>query len=119
MTTTGEDAAFSVVRKYTVIQQLCWKLLRLAENSPTGAVVDDIIQNSLYGPRVSKEKEGSVPSRQDKMEALHTNVNLLPVLDTAGAQFAEDVEHWRGLMKWHILKHPMVVCYGKPSVAVS
>ena len=104
VTTMWENTAFNVTRMRTINLQVRWKLLSSEENVTTDAVVTCIMRNLLCGPRAGEEKEESVASHQDKMEALHADVSLLPFLDKDEAHFAANTKHGYGLMKRYILE---------------
>jgi len=116
----GGDA-FDLARMRTVIRRFRRRLLEASERRPTNAIVDGIVRNFLYGPRAGEpnaENGGSATSPQDEMAALHSDVDILPLLDEAEGKL-EDASYWQGLMKEYILDRPMAVVLGKPSAAMS
>ena len=50
------------------------------------------------------------------MEALHSNVDILPLLDDA---MLKDASYWQDFMRQYILDRPMAVVLGKPSAFMS
>ena len=99
----GEDS-FDLARMSTVIRRYRRQLLEGSERRPTRAIVDGIVRNFIYGPRAGEAKDqGGVTSPQDEMEALHFDVDPLPLLDDAERRL-EDASYWQGLMKKYILE---------------
>jgi len=119
-----DDASFDMARMHTVIRRYRRRLLAQAERRPTYAIVDGVVRNFIYGPRAGEPygeegKEG-VTSPQDEMEALRSDVDILPILEEAcEGKLAGDASYWQGLMREFILDRPMAVVLGKPSAAMS
>jgi len=94
---------FDLARMSTVIRRYRRRLLEGSERRPTRAIIDGICQNFMYGPRAGEQSTGgSVISPQDEMAALHSDVDVLPLLDEAEGKL-EDTSYWQGLMKEFIL----------------
>lgn len=111
----GDDGEkFDMSRMSTVIRRYRRRLLEGAERRPTRSIIDGIVRNFLYGPRAGElNDKGSVTSPQDEIEALHADVDILPLLDEAETKLAD---YWQGLMKEFILDrlvnmyHPICSC---------
>lgn len=119
---TGAGDAFDLARMRTVIRRTRRRLLESAERQPTSVVVDGIVRNFLYGPRAEEHnggKEGGTVNPQDEMDAMRSDVDILPFLDEAEEKSLKDASYWQGLMKEYILDRPMAVVFGKPSGAMS
>lgn len=99
-----EGESFDLARMRTVIRRYRRRILEASERRPTRAIVDGIVRNFLYGPRAGEPNgdKGAVISSQDEMQALHSDVDILPLLDDAEAKL-EDASYWQGLMKEYIL----------------
>jgi hypothetical protein len=96
----GDGAGFDLSRMRIVIRRCRRRLLEASERRPTSAIIDGVVRNFLYGPRAEEEKDGSVVSLQEEMEALHSDVSILPFLDEA---MSEDATYWKNLMREFIL----------------
>jgi hypothetical protein len=104
----GDGAGFDLHRMRIVIRRCRRRLLEASERRPTSAIIDGVVRNFLYGPRAEEEKDGSVITIQDEMEALHSDVSILPFLDEA---MLEDATYWQNLMKKFILDRYESSCY--------
>jgi hypothetical protein len=102
----GEGGGFDLARMHTVIRRYRRRLLEASERRPTSAIVDGIVRNFLYGPRVGEpstfRENGSVTSAVEEMEALHLDVDILPFLDEAEG-LCQDATHWQNLLKTYML----------------
>ncbi len=96
---------FDLARMRNVIRRYRRQLLEVAERRPTSALVNGIVRNFLYGPRVGEASNirdiGSATSAQEEMEALHLDVDALPFLDAAEG-LSQD--HWQQLLKTFMLE---------------
>lgn len=97
--------SFDLARMRTVIRRYRRRLLEASERRPTSAITDGIVRNFLYGPRAgeSNGEKGGIISPQDEMAALHSDVDMLPLLNEAEGKLA-DASYWQGLMKRYILE---------------
>jgi len=102
----GEGGGFDLARMDNVIRRYRRRLLEASERRPTSAIVDGIVRNFLYGPRVGEpstiRENGSVTSAVEEMEALHLDVDILPFLDEAEG-LCQDATHWQNLLKTYML----------------
>lgn len=100
----GGGAPFDVARMRTVARRYRRRLLAQSERRPTYAIIDGIVRNFLYGPRAGESIDGGEASPQQEMEALHSDVDILPLLEEASeGKLADDASYWQGLMKEFIL----------------
>lgn len=102
--TMGEDGGgiFDLERMRTAIRRYRRRLLEVSERRPTSAIVDGIVRNFLYGPRLGE----SSTSAHEEMEALHLDVDILPFLDEAEG-LSQD--HWQHLLKVYMLDRYVIV----------
>jgi Zn-dependent M16 (insulinase) family peptidase len=114
----GENVSFDVGRMKNVIRRYRRRLLEASERRPTDAIVDGIIRNFVYGPRVGEKKDGGEVTPQDEMTALHADTDILPFLDEAETKL-EDASYWQSLIKAFIMDRPMAAVLGKPSAAMA
>lgn len=97
-----EGGFFDLDRMRTVIRRYRRRLLEVSERRPTSAIVDGIVRNFLYGPRVSESRT----TAHEEMEALHLDVDILPFLDEAEG-LSQD--HWQHLLKVYILDRYVII----------
>ena len=117
---SGNASSFDVGRMKTVIRRYRRRLLEASERRPTDVIVDGIIRNFMYGPRAGEEcKDGkNAFSKQEEMEALKADIDILPFLDDAETRL-DDASYWRSLIREFILGRPMAAVIGKPSAAMA
>jgi hypothetical protein len=106
----GEAASFDLSRMRIVVRRCRRRLLEASERRPTSAIIDGVVRNFLYGPRADEGgKDGSiVTSPREEMEALHSDVDILPFLDEA---MSKDAAYWQDLMRQFILDRYEESCY--------
>lgn len=101
--------SFDLERMRTVIRRYRRRLLEASERRPTSAIVDGIVRNFLYGPRAGEPSairdNGSMTSAVEEMEALHSDVDILPFLDEC---LLLDATHWQNLLKEYMLERYVI-----------
>lgn len=107
--TADGGEGFDVARMGTVIRRYRRRLLEGSERRPTSCIIDGIVRNFLYGPRAGENNGKSTISPQDEMQALHSDVDILPFLDEAEGKL--DTAYWQGLMKEYILNRLVMSCF--------
>jgi hypothetical protein len=107
----GAAAGFDLSRMRIVVRRCRRRLLEAYERRPTSAIIDGVVRNFLYGPRADEEgrEDGSVvTSPREEMEALHSDVDILPFLEEA---MSKDAAYWQDLMRQFILDRYEESCY--------